>query len=162
MKKIKQSIIDLVIETINLQIANVEASKKEAEDESKFHKGAMASRYDTFKEEAQTLVDSYNGQLNILGRQLSSLRSLKNKPPHVVKGSVYAIIELRDEAEDQTVKYFLLPAGGGVSYTIDGETFTVLNVMTPVARPLIGAAAGDRVQVTINKINKTFHIISIT
>ncbi|KZS22763.1 hypothetical protein BMY_0590 [Wohlfahrtiimonas chitiniclastica] len=35
---------------------------KEAQEEANYHKGAMESRYDTFKEEAQYLVGRRRGE----------------------------------------------------------------------------------------------------
>ncbi|KKS95606.1 MAG: hypothetical protein UV75_C0011G0020, partial [Candidatus Giovannonibacteria bacterium GW2011_GWA1_43_15] len=56
MKDIKTVIIDRIIDKVETQIKNTERGRLDAIEESKAHKGAMASRYDTFKEEAQYLA----------------------------------------------------------------------------------------------------------
>lgn len=162
MKSIKAVIIDRVIDKIEIQIKTAERGRLDAVEESKAHKGAMESRYDTFKEEAQYLAGGYNARLLELGKILVALRSISDSPPTIINGCVYAIIEAKNLDDGLIIKYFLLPAGGGDIYEADGEKVTVLNLGTPMARAFIGANAGDEVEVKIQGVAKRFSIVSIT
>ena len=116
MANVKTIILDQTIENVNAEIRNMERGRQDAIEESKAHKGAMESRYDTFKEEAQYLAGGYNARLLELGKILSELKSLRDYPPAVTNGSVYAIVEVESLEDGSRVKYFLLPAGGGNTY----------------------------------------------
>ena len=91
-----------------------------------------------------------------------ALESLMRFPPTITKGSVYAIIEVENLDDDSRVKYFLLPAGGGNTYEVDGGEITILTVGVPMARALIGTAAGDEVEVKIQGTTKRFVVVSVT
>jgi transcription elongation GreA/GreB family factor len=163
MPNLKSTILDLVIEEVEDQIKHAERGKSDAIEESRAHKGAMESRYDTFKEEAQYLAGGFSSQLIELGKLLGALKSVKERPPaSVTKGSGYALIEAENLGDGSKTKYLLLPAGGGNSYEVDGEKITVLNVGAPMARAFMGSTAGDEVELKIQGKTKHFNIVSIT
>ncbi len=162
MKNIKAIILDRLIEEVEMQIKNAERGRQDALEESKAHKGAMESRYDTFKEEAQYLAGGFAARLVELGKTLDALKSIKDYPPTITKGSGYAIIEAENLDDGSRTKYFLLPAGGGNTYEIEGEEVTVLNIGAPLARAFIGAVAGDEVEVRIQGTTRRFCVVSIT
>ena len=162
MKNIKTVILDRIIEDAEAQIKNAEHGWLDAIEESKAHKGAMESRYDTFKEEAQYLAGGYAAQLVELGKTLGVLKSIRNYPPTVTKGSGYAIVEVENLDDGSRAKYFLLPAGGGNTYEVEGGKITVLNVSAPMARAFIDAVAGDEVEVKIQETTRRFSVVSVT
>jgi transcription elongation GreA/GreB family factor len=131
-------------------------------EESKAHKGAMESRYDTFKEEAQYLAGGHNARLLELGKILGALKSIRDCPPTITKGSSYAMVEAKNLEDGLGAKYFLLPAGGGNTYEEEGEKITVLNVGAPMARAFIGAVANDEIEIKIQGTTKRFNVVSVT
>lgn len=162
MKNIKGLILDRLIKKVETQIENAERGRRDALEESKAHKGAMESRYDTFKEEAQYLAGGFSARLVELGKILGALKSIRDCPPIVTQGSVYAIIDVENIDDGSRRKYFLLPAGGGNTYEVEGEEITVLSIGTPLGRAFIGTVAGDKVEVKLPKTTKRFYVVSIT
>ena len=162
MNNIKTVIIDKIIEEVKSQIQNAERARLDAIIESKAHKGAMESRYDTFKEEAQYLAGGHNAQQIKLTKILDMLMSIRNNPLTITKGSVYAIVEVSDLEDGSTSKYFILPGGGGNTYDVDGKEITAINVSAPMARMFIGAVAGDKVEIKIQGTTKQFRVVSVT
>lgn len=162
MKDIKTVILDRIINEVEDQIKNAERGRLDAIEESKAHKGAMESRYDTFKEEAQYLAGGYAARLVELGKTLGALKSIRDYPPTITKGSGYAIVEAENLEDGSRIKYFLLPAGGGNTYEVEGEGITVLNVGAPLARAFIGAVAGDEVEIKIQGMTRKFLVVSVT
>lgn len=162
MENIKTIILDRLIEEIEAQIKNAERGRLDALKESKAHKGAMESRYDTFKEEAQYLAGGFTARLVELGKILGALKSIRDFPPTVTKGSSYAIVEAENLDDGSRTKYFLLPAGGGNTYEIGGEQITILSLGAPLAHAFIGAVAGDEVEVKIQGTTRRFSVISVT
>ena len=56
MSNLKRMVILEVIETLESMLATAQEGRNNAIEESRYHKGAMESRHDTFKEEAQYLM----------------------------------------------------------------------------------------------------------
>jgi len=162
MTDIKTVILDLVIQGVERQIRNAEQGRETAIKDSQSHKGAMESRYDTFKEEAQSLMGGFHIQISELSRIMAALRSIRGHSLPITKGSGYAIMEIENCDDGSKAKYFLLPAGGGDTYDLDGEEITILTVSAPIARALIGTVPGDEVEVKIEKTIKRLRVISIT
>jgi transcription elongation GreA/GreB family factor len=162
MNNIKTVVINKIIEEVEAQVQNAERGRLDAIAESKSHKGAMASRYDTFKEEAQYLAGGHNAQRIKLTKILDMLISIRNNPQIITKGSIYAIVEVSDLDDGSISKYFILPAGGGNTYDVDKEEITAINVGAPMARAFIGTVAGDKVEIKIQGTTKQFRVVSVT
>jgi len=149
MENVKTIIIDQILADTKERVDNIYRARQHTVNESKSHKGAMVSRYDTFKEEAQALTNGFDAQLSDLNKISAELRSIRNNPPEITKGSSYALIEVEDTEDGSGLKYLILPAGGGKTYDIDGSAITAVNVNAPVARPLIGVVVGDEVEMKV-------------
>ena len=144
-----------------IRIKNAERGRLGAIEESKKHKGAMASRYDTFKEEAQYLAGGFASQLIELGKTLGALKSIRDYPPTITKVYGYALVEVENLENGSISKYFLLPSGGGNIYEVEGEEISVLSVGAPMARAFMGAVPGDEVEIKIKETTKRFIIVSV-
>lgn len=161
MGNIKIIALDYIIKEVEVQIKNAERGRLDALEESKAHKGAMESRYDTFKEEAQYLAGGFAARLVDLRKTLGALKSIRDFPPTVTKGSGYAIVEAENLDDGSRMKYFLLPAGGGNTYEIEGEKIIVLNIGAPLARAFIGKVAGNEVEIKIQGTTRRFSVVSV-
>lgn len=161
MKNVKTIILGRIIEKMNSQIKNAKRGRLNAIEESRAHKGAMTSRYDTFKEEAQYLAGGYSARLLELDKTLGVLKSIRNHPPTITKGSSYAIVEVKNLDDGSRTKYFLLPAGGGDTYEVGGEEIIILNVGAPMARAFIGAVVGDEVEIKIQGTTRRFSVVLV-
>jgi len=93
---------------------------------------------------------------------LNALKYLVDHPPTITKVSGHAIVEVENLDDGSMAKYFLLPAGGGDTYEVDGEKITVLNMGAPMARAFIGTIAGDEVEVKIQETTRRFSVVSVT
>jgi hypothetical protein len=131
----KERLKELVLDYLKGLLDQAEVVEKNEIYESKQHKGAMASRYDTFKEEAQAMMAAQQLRKATISNEIGlvsqvDIRECKNL-------AIGALFRLRDGDSQQT--YFLLPGGGGNSYDIDGETVTVLSSTAPLAVQLLNA-----------------------
>lgn len=124
--------------------------------------GAMQSHSDTTKWQMSRRAEAIERSLFETQQALGVLKSIRDYPPTITKGSVYAIIEVKNLNDESRAKYFLLPAGGGDTYEVDGEKITVLNMGAPMARAFIGAVAGDEVEVKIQETTRRFSVVSVT
>ncbi len=162
MSKIKELILDLVIADLERQIATTCQGMNDAIAESKAHKGAMESRYDTFKEEAQYLAGAHNTRMQTLHNALATLKFLKTVCPATTKAGGYAIVEVEDLDDGVHTKYFLLPVGGGGAYDVGGEKLTTLSVNAPLGRALVGKVVDDEVEINIQGMVRNLVVVSIT
>lgn len=162
MKSVKETLLDLAIADIEEQIEVAERGRRDAIDESKAHKGAMASRYDTFKEEAQYLAGGLAARIQELSSQLAALKSMQMRLAANSKVSGGAIVEVEDVDMSAKTKYFLLPAGGGNMYKVGGEQYLILTIQAPLARTLFGKTDGDEAEITIQGATKHLLVVSVS
>ncbi|MEZ4179978.1 MAG: GreA/GreB family elongation factor [Candidatus Doudnabacteria bacterium] len=161
MEELKKEIVDKIIAIVEADIKISETSKKAAEDESKFHKGAMVSRYDTFKEEAQYLAGGQERTLVDLREKLARLKTLKvDHPKSIQHGSIYAIVELEEYGTNQIVRYFLLPTGGGQEFKFEDKVIRVVSLGSPISNALIGKKR-DEVEINIRNNSKEYYVVSV-
>lgn len=162
MENLKKLIIAEVIKVTQSMLATAQEGRKNAIEESQYHKGAMESRYDTFKEEAQYLMVAQDVRIAELNSTVAVLGSLltRAKIPNNRAG-VFSLVELEDEA-GSVASYLILPVGGGVTCTVKNRKVTTINESSPLARVLVGKSEGDETELEITGNTKTFSIISIS
>jgi len=162
MTNIKSKLLDMAIADIEKQIETAERGRQDSIEESKAHKGAMASRYDTFKEEAQYLAGGFAARIQELTPLLAALKSMRMRIPANNKVSGGAIVEVEDTYTGVKMKYFILPAGGGNAYEVDGERYSTLTLQAPLARSLFGKTERDEAEITIQGTTKHLLIVSVS
>jgi len=162
MTDIKSKLLDMAIADIEKQIETAERGRQDSIEESKAHKGAMASRYDTFKEEAQYLAGGFAARIQELTPLLAILKSMRMRVPAISKISGGAIVEVEDTDTGTRAKYFILPAGGGNAYEVDGERYSTLTLQAPLARALFGKTEGDEAEITIQGTTMHLLVVSIS
>jgi transcription elongation GreA/GreB family factor len=119
-----------------------------AQTEANQHKGAMASRYDTFKEEAQALRDGYARQLEVLLRDITLLSEIKDvKTERVEFGSIVVTKEIdNDTGKIQTRKYFIFANNVDSSIKIGTNEYTLVSPGSPLGKCLVNMESGDIVK----------------
>ena len=145
----KQKLLQLVIETLTQEEKNAKQSLESTRQAGIDAPGAMQSHSDTTKWQMHQRAGAIEGSLFETQRALGALKLLVGHSSVITKGSVYAIVEVKNLVNETITKYFLLPAGGGNVYEVDGEQVTILNMSAPMARAFFGAVAGDEVEVKI-------------
>ncbi len=158
----KQKLLQCVIETLTQREKSAKQSLETAKQAAIEAPGAMQSHSDTTKWQMSQRAEAIKQSLFETQQALGALKHLMDHPPTVTKGSSYAVIEAENLNDGSMAKYFLLPAGGGDTYEVDGEKITVLTMGAPMARALIGAVAGDEVEVKIQETTRRFNVVSVT
>lgn len=160
-REIKREILIRVIEEVEAQMRNMERGRLDAVEESKAHKGAMESRFDTFKEEAQYLAGGFHARWLELARTMHVLCALKDDLPTMARCASCAMVEAQNLEDGTKKNYFFLPAGGGGTYKVAGKTMTVLHVGSPIARAFIGAIVGEEIECYVQGTLKRYMVISV-
>lgn len=146
----KISVLKNDIVRLNSMISQATSAAKEAQKEANYHIGAMQSRYDTFKEEAQYLAEAQKLRiLNLKGKVIQSeeliqkLMSQSSKEKTIVNlGSVVCI---ETESENQ-IYYFLVPDGTGQAVKIGQYQAICINPEAPIAKPIMECQLEDEIE----------------
>ena len=158
----KQKLLQCAIETLIQKKKNAEQSLETTRQAAIDAPGAMQSHSDTTKWQMSRRAEAIEQSIFETQQALGVLKHLMDHPPTITKGSNYAIIEVENLDDGSRAKYFLLPAGGGDTYEVDGEKITALTMSAPLARVLVGTVAGDEVEITTQGKTKRFVIVSVT
>lgn len=158
----KRELLQCVIEALTQKIENAKQSLETAQQAAKEAPGAMQSHSDTTKWQMSRRAEAMQSSIAETQQALSVLKSIRDHPPTITKSSGYAIVEIENLNDGSRAKYFLLPAGGGDTYEMEGEKITVITIGSPMARALIGTIAGDEVEVKMHGTTKRISVVSVT
>lgn len=122
---------------------NAEKAMQDAQAEANSHIGAMASRYDTFKEEAQYLVEGQKRQIVVLTDQIQQyeqlLRSIQEfSYDRVMLGSCVTL-----KQEDQLYCFFITPVTSDDLLLFTGHEYRAISYKAPLISPFIGKKKGE-------------------
>lgn len=143
----KLIILDESIAAIKKMIEQVRVDIKEAQAEANYHVGAMESRYDTFKEEAQYMVAASELRLSDLASYLNESDRLKQslKNPHefskICLGSAFSI-----EKEGLKKSFFILPFAHKSSCILRGKEYYLSSDKSPVFTVFKDMKIGDEAE----------------
>jgi len=146
-------------------LARAESDRDFANRESASHKGAMASRYDTFKEEAQAMAAAQEIRIAELRTALDSLRGMLDDPGTKLEQPASrvrlgSIVTIRD-TDDHVAYYFIASAGGGETVEVDQRRIVVITPRAPLGAHLVSKEVGDQVEVSIGGRRREFEVVSI-
>lgn len=135
----KKKILSKCMEILLNEIRQTKKAMDDAQEEANSHKGAMESRYDTFKEEAQYKAGAYARKLVQLNQQLSQIQLIKPTIQNVANFGALV------EAEDKT--YFLIGYFGPEPIQVDEMEIFPVSISSPIGRLLIDKKAGDEIHI---------------
>lgn len=123
------------------------SSISDAQAEANYHIGAMQSRYDTFKEEAQYLVAAQKIRVIELEDKISQcieliLKIEKNKVKFD-KVELGAFFCVRNHEKNIDKYFFITPEGIGLIQDDYGRTIACINITAPIAKSYIGLTVND-------------------
>ncbi len=141
---------------LKLQIQENLKARDEAQIEANSHGGAKVSRYDTFKEEAQYLVDGYKKKILDLESDLLEIQSFLIKYIDILKDLEKKEIRLGSlvtTESDRGIKNFYLysPSAGGKKITFNGLIIFVITPISPMGKILLGKKIGDEINIGLKQ-----------
>lgn len=160
----KLHIIKETLADLELHIQHAEHAAWEAQQEANGHIGAMASRYDTFKEEAQYLSAAHRlrlAELRNLWQKNKMLYEQMPKCPHpktsVTVGSCVTLFA--DSVGEVT--FLILYYGTGQKVLHGGQYITIIGIESPIAQSVLGLSEGEEVEIILPQREIHAEIISI-
>lgn len=133
------------LDNLNEAILQTEKAIAESQSEANYHIGAMQSRYDTFKEEAQYLVDAHKLRLIELNMYKSNcnqlLRQYQNNIEFGSKLSLGNLCILNNDIH--RYYFFILPISSKRKFNYLGNNYSVVSNNAPIILPFMYKGIGD-------------------
>jgi hypothetical protein len=136
--ELKTELINAVRTKLEQMITRQKHAMTEAQKEANSHKGAMVSRYDTFKEEAQTLRDGHARQLQVIAEAAALMGQLQ--PSHCETVGLGAVLSTSQG------NYFVSTGLIDDALTVAGERYECVSISAPIIRQLRGLAKGAAIK----------------
>lgn len=158
----KKSLLNQLIELTKAEIERAQNAFKVSQNDAIEAEGAMISRYDTFKEEAQYLSDAQRIRILKLETGLVSLRAIELDESALRKTTTVSVgsIVLLDDGE-VSKHYFISPFGGGNQISLDGADILVISQESPIAASILGKEIDEEVAINIAGKDKILFIEKI-
>lgn len=131
--EIKKDLINLCIELLNEKKVHYEKEMEEAQHEANQFKGAMESRYDTFKEELQEKKNHLAVQLNQVLNDIIIIKKIQPSLQESVR--ISSVVEIMDE-NSLISNYFIFSSFSSSPIIIDSKSYKLLNLSSPLGTVL--------------------------
>jgi len=142
--KIKEQLIVICKASINTRIAFLRSAIAKTQEEANEYKGAMESRYDTFKEEAQYLKGGYEKHLETALSELSLLNQISPINLGSVQfGAIVKTLYRGKNGEIINVNYFIAASISNEPIEVQNEKYICISPPSPLSRALKGKEIGD-------------------
>ena len=157
----KERILQLIIDTLAVDLAVVFNAAKTAHEASIHQENMPDNKYDTLSLEASYVAQGQANRAQEIKRALDTYKSLSLR--HFSADAAIRLTALVTlEAGDGTVKrVFIGPQAGGLKVVDDGEEVIVITPGSPLGIGLIGRVAGDVVSIGRGDGEKEFEIVDV-
>ncbi|MBP9803229.1 MAG: hypothetical protein KBD14_02900 [Candidatus Pacebacteria bacterium] len=130
---------------------NIKA-RDDAQNEANSHGGAKVSRYDTFKEEAQYLVDGYKKKIIDLEHDLSILKGFLSNFSFKDNSCVRLGNFVKTEDEKGNNRFYLYsPSAGGQKINFGNNIIIVITPSSPFGKVLLGKKVNEEINLGIKQ-----------
>ncbi len=135
--EIKERLLAICKEKLNEQIARNKKAMDEAQKEANSHIGAMDSRYDTFKQEAQALRDGYAVEIQ---KCLDTQKILDHIPLELTD-----TVHVGSVIETDGINYFVAAHLFTEPLILDSKKFMSISYSSPLCQSLAKGKKGEQV-----------------
>jgi|TARA_B100001964_G_C14254932_1_gene611866 transcription elongation GreA/GreB family factor len=144
--KIKEKLVNVCRKELDKQLDELIKAMNDAQFEANQHIGAMESRYDSFKEEAQARVNGFARQIDTKRRILPAITkiNIKNLYNSVVHGSV---------VQTDQENYFICAYIVDNPINVDDKDYLPISMNSPLGIAIEGKKSGDSVEIGGDVVN---------
>jgi transcription elongation GreA/GreB family factor len=146
----KITALELLANRFRQLMRNAEKERADAQYEANSHVGAVESRYDTFKEEAQYLVQAHQKRVYELDSGIQTIESLivilKSERSVSDKRVRLGCIVLLEDASGNESSLFVSPFGGGETLKVGEKVCRVITPASPLGKAIINHLEEDEVE----------------
>ena len=146
----KRALFDDVLARLREMADRAENARRSSQEDANTAEGRMASRYNTFVEEAQYLEAGQQHRQAEISNWIRQLESLKFNHPEIFSPSarvrVGSVVTVAIGSESALQSFFILPVATGGSVEGGGKHIQPLSLSAALAGRLLGRKAGDRIE----------------
>lgn len=143
---IRKELLNICKKDLQKRMEMHEKAMEEAQSDANAHKGAMESRYDTFKEEAQDRKNAHAKHLDSIMNLYSKLISISDAE-FMGKADIGAIVAFED------INYFLFSYIFEDPILIDSKEYVPISLTSPLGNAIRGKSKGEDVYFNNMKLN---------
>jgi len=157
----KAQLLDLLMTAVGKELERAKCAQRSSQKDAIEAEGAMMSRYDSLKEEAQYLAGAQKLRHISIEHGLTELdRMVKNLAAGPQERALLgAVVELLVDGEQRTL--FFAPYGGGTVLKVEDRDVTILTPQAPLARLVWGKEAGEEFSAKIGDKHCEIYIQSV-
>mgnify|MGYP000377353426 CR=1 FL=1 len=158
----KTQIIAQMIRSLEADLATLNASMMENYTTATAEENIARSKYDTLALEASYLVQGQSRRSEELEEALISLRNFTLQDFDASsKIAMSALVTLESEEGIQRT-VLLAPIGGALKVEVDGVEISLMTVVSPMGRAIMGHYLGDIVELNIAGQIKDFDVVGLS
>ncbi|MBU2882478.1 GreA/GreB family elongation factor [Psychrosphaera sp. B3R10] len=157
----KQELIQSLIAELQQSLLNAVQAAKDAHDLATHDQSKAETQYDTVAIEAAYLAEGQSKRVEGFKQAIADWKMLKEKSLNgeavVNVGSLVCV-----ENEQEQVLYYLLGnEAGGLKLQFDDKCVTVISVLSPIGKALLGKEIDDEVQFKVGNETRLIAILEI-
>ena len=156
----KSDILAALQQRIALDLEAITTSQQRTQEGATHEEARPESDKDTRATESSYLARGLAKRVSELRTALSKLATFPMRSfdsDDAIAVSALVVVE-EDDAEH---RYFVAPAGGGISLVVDDLPITVVTPASPLGRALIGQRADDEIDLATQRHRRELTIVSV-
>ena len=156
----KSKLIDLILKTLDSEVASLTLSAKAAHEAATHEESKAEDSHDTRGLEASYLAGAQQARIQTLLKVITFFQFFKIRdfqPTDPV--SIGACIDLKLEGKEVT--YFLASHGGGMSVSLEGKSIQVITPQAPLGETLMDKFVGDTIEIESRNVIREYEVILI-
>ncbi len=158
----KAAVLDALRRRIADDLAALVASQHESQAGVTHEEARPENDKDTRAVESSYLARGLAGRVVELANAAASLENLAPRAfDDETPLGLGALVALADEQGTEK-RYFLAPAGGGLTVWVDGASVLIVTPQSPVGRALVAKRVGEELEVHTPKGAKSFVITAVS
>ena len=156
----KRTLVEKIIAHLAKEVESYARSARAAQAEATDEQSKAENKYDTRGLEASYLAHGQSRQAAEVEEAIAQFRGLELR--EFSAGEVIdvgALVEL--DGKSGSTRYFIGPRAGGTEIVHGGKSILVITPQSPLGRQLMGARAGDRLQIEIGGTRNAFRVAAV-
>lgn len=156
----KSALVEAICKQLEVDLQAMKEAARATHDAATNEESTPENEYDTRALEASYLAGAQSKRAAEIERQLLAVRKTEIKifgKDDVIAPS--ALIEVEHNGKNQFL--FLMPGGGGLTLSQDGNSVSVISPNSPLGQALIGTKAGDEAIIEVGARVQEYEILGV-
>lgn len=157
----KDKLITAIIDRLQHDLNNAITAAEQAHLASTDEQSIAETQYDTLAIESAYLAEGQSRRIGEIQQAISQLQQFIIKPfTENCAIDVGACVQLAEQTDTALAKnnqvknnqwYFICPVAGGMSISLEGNSYTIITPQSPVGQNLIGKCLDDDFELNLGK-----------